>query len=98
MTPMPRALVGAALAGALLLGLLAAGTLLEARAAASEPLPPNLVADPPTGVFLETSSTEGGLTKEGEAKLLLRFNGYVHNKGPGALDFRGRREPPKVSQ
>jgi hypothetical protein len=58
---------------------------------------PNLVADPPGGVILETSTTEGGLTSGGEAKLLLRFNGYVHNKGPGALDFRGRREAPKVS-
>ena len=64
----------------------------------SEPLLPNLVADPPNNVLLETSTTEGGVTKEGEAKLLLRFNGYVHNVGPGAVDFRGRREAPKVSR
>jgi hypothetical protein len=64
----------------------------------SEPLRPNLVADPPDNVLLETSTTEGGVTKEGEAKLLLRFNGYVHNIGPGAVDFRGRREAPKVSR
>src|SRR5262249_11303189 len=50
------------------------------------------------GAILETSSTEGGVSKAGEAKLLLRFNGYVHNTGPGALDFRGHREAPKVSQ
>jgi Lysyl oxidase/Bacterial Ig domain len=93
MTRVSRTLLGVALAGSLCLGLLAIGTLREARAAGSEPLLPKLVADPPTGVFLETSSTEGGVSK-----LLLRFNGYVHNKGPGALDFRGRREAPKVSQ
>ena len=67
-------------------------------ALAAEPQLPNLVADPPSSVILETSTTEDGLTKEGEAKLLLRFTGYVHNKGPGAVDFRGRREAPKVSQ
>jgi hypothetical protein len=64
----------------------------------SEPLLPNLVADPPNNVLLETSTTEGGVSKQGEAKLLLRFNGYVHNVGPGAVDFRGRREAPKVSR
>jgi hypothetical protein len=69
-----------------------------APALAAEPQLPNLVADPPSGMILETSTTEDGLTKAGEAKLLLRFTGYVHNKGPGAVDFRGRREAPKVSQ
>jgi hypothetical protein len=72
--------------------------MAAAPAIAAEPRLPNLVADPPNGVILETSTTEDGLTKEGEAKLLLRFNGYVHNKGPGAVDFRGRREAPRVTQ
>lgn len=95
-TSRPAALLATVIA--LMLGMCLAP--LAERARATEPTPelPNLVADPPTGVFLETSSTEGGLATEGEAKLLLRFNGYVHNKGPGALDFRGRREAPKVSQ
>ena len=92
----PLALLATAIA--LMLGMCLAPLAERARATEATPELPNLVADPPTGVFLETSSTEGGLAKEGEAKLLLRFNGYVHNKGPGALDFRGRREAPKVSQ
>ncbi len=60
------------------------------------PLLPNLVADSPNNVSMETSTTDGGLSEAGEAKLLLRFNGYVHNDGEGALDFRGEREAPKV--
>ncbi len=81
---------GARAAAVLLLvltGLLGSG----AGARAATPQLPNLVADPPNNVFLETSTTEGGLKPEGEAKLLLRFNGYIHNVGPGALDFRGSR-------
>jgi hypothetical protein len=76
--------------------------LFAGQAAAAEPLLPNVVADPPTNVTLETSTTEGGLKSSGEAKLLLRFNGYIHNAGPGALDFRGSRasssEPMKAFQ
>jgi hypothetical protein len=72
------------------------------RAHAGEPAPPllpNLVADPPDNASLETSSTEGGLSATGsEPELLLRFNGYLHNIGPGALDFRGEREAPKLSR
>jgi hypothetical protein len=66
-------------------------------AAAATPQLPNLVADPPNNVALETSTTEGGLKGSGEAKLLLRFNGYLHNVGPGALDFRGSRSSPSES-
>jgi hypothetical protein len=65
--------------------------LAVAPALASEPRLPNIVADPPNNVTLETSTTEGGLKGSGEAKLLLRFNGYIHNVGPGALDIRGWR-------
>jgi hypothetical protein len=68
----------------------------EAVAGPPETLLPNLVADPPDHVELETSETEGGLRERGEAQLLLRFNGYVHNTGPGALDFRGERESASV--
>jgi hypothetical protein len=81
-----------ALALILALGLSLAATNLQAHASGSEPLLPNLVADPPDNTSLATDSSTG------TARLLLRFNGYVHNVGPGALDFRGAREAPKVSQ
>ena len=79
------------LLGSLLIALLLAGSLFAGRAAAVEPLLPNLVADPPDGSELTTDSSSG------TARLLLRFNGYIHNVGPGALDFRGSREAPHVS-
>jgi hypothetical protein len=81
-----------ALAVVLVCGLCLA--VLPGLARAAEPLLPDVVADPPNNVFLETSTTEGGLKGSGEAKLLLRFNGYLHNVGPGALDFRGSRKSP----
>ena len=74
------------------LAMLLAGGASAAHAA--EPLLPNLVADPPANISLETSTTEGGLKKEAPPELLLRFNGYLHNTGPGALDFRGSRKSP----
>jgi hypothetical protein len=72
--------------------LLCAGVIFQADASSPEPLLPNLVADPPDNVSLTTNSSAG------TTQLLLRFDGYVHNVGPGALDFRGAREAPKVSQ
>ncbi|HTR72265.1 MAG TPA: lysyl oxidase family protein [Solirubrobacteraceae bacterium] len=58
---------------------------------------PNLVATPPDTASLEVSANEGGIDMaEGEAKLLLRFDGYVHNDGYGALDMRGSRSAPIV--
>jgi hypothetical protein len=71
--------------------LLANAALLEAHVSGSELLLPNLVADPPDNMALVTSGIEG------KTRLLLRFNGYVHNTGPGALDFRGSREKPTVN-
>jgi hypothetical protein len=86
----------------LLLGLALAIATLAPQARAAEALLPNLVADPPAGISLETSTTEGGLKKEVPAQLLLRFNGYIHNLGPGPVDFRGSRsssaEPMKAFQ
>jgi len=97
-----RALAVLGLVFALGLALLCVAWLGSASAVAAEALLPNIVADPPDNVSLETSSTEGGLKGGGEAKLLLRFNGYIHNVGPGALDFRGSRksaaEPMKAFQ
>jgi hypothetical protein len=80
-------------AGALLLGALLLGCALSvgARAAAGATLLPNLVADPPDSQSIATD------TSTGTPRLLLRFNGYIHNKGPGAVDFRGSREAPNVS-
>jgi hypothetical protein len=92
---LPRTALWRGLALGLLLGLALVGTnlqALQAHASSSEPLLPNLVADPPDNTSLATDSS-GSTTK-----LLLRFDGYVHNIGPGALDFRGAREAPKVSQ
>ena len=90
------ALLLPALALALASTLLCALFLLAAAQAraAEAGLLPNIVADAPTSVTFETSTTEGGLKAAGEAKLLLRFNGYIHNVGPGALDFRGSRNSP----
>jgi hypothetical protein len=78
----------------LLVALLAlfAGAMRTAPAFAVTPLLPDLVADPPDNVSLATDSSTGA------SRLLLRFDGYVHNKGPGALDFRGSRSAPKVSK
>lgn len=48
---------------------------------------PDLVSDPPTGaalqLYLDADPTQ-------PRRLLLRFNGYVHNKGTGALEIVGR--------
>ena len=74
--------------------------LREARASSptSTPQLPDLVVDEPDYVSLSVSETSP-TGQPAEAKLLLRFNGYLHNKGPGALDFRGSREaPPNPSE
>jgi hypothetical protein len=85
---------------ALLLVLGLSLTVVVGQAHSAEPagLLPNLVADPPDNQSLETSNTEGGLKPDGESRLLLRFNGYIHNTGPGALDIRGSREKPAESK
>jgi phosphodiesterase/alkaline phosphatase D-like protein len=70
------------------------GIVTDQAHAHSVPELPNVVADPPGTGILEVSSTEGGLKSEGELELLLRFNGYIHNAGPGALEFRGSRTTP----
>jgi hypothetical protein len=78
--------------GGLLVGALHSAHGLEP----AKPLLPNLVADPPDNMILaaESESVEGSSTS---AQLLLRFDGYVHNIGPGALDFRGSRAKPTLS-
>ena len=54
-----------------------------AAVAATESLP-DLVADPPGSPVLQTYSRPGQANQ-----LLLRFEGYVHNQGAGALEVRG---------
>jgi len=73
--------------GVLILG----GALRPAKGAGSGPKLPNLVADEPNALGLSTDSSTG------TPHLLLRFNGYIHNRGPGAVDIRGTRIPPKLS-
>ncbi len=52
-----------------------------APAAAASDLLPNLVADPPANAELDVNT----------GHLLLRFDGFVHNAGPGPLEVRGQR-------
>jgi len=82
------------------LALLLAGVLRPAEGSEpAKPLLPNLVADPPDNMVLaaESESVEGS-NRGAPAQLLLRFDGYVHNVGPGALDFRGSRAKPTLSR
>ena len=46
---------------------------------------PNLVSDPASGAYLSVQSFAPG-----DDRLLLRFNSFVHNRGPGVLHIRGR--------
>jgi Lysyl oxidase/Bacterial Ig domain len=83
----------AALLALVVFALLLPGVTHEAHAAGSAALLPDLVADPPDGVELATSTN--GTTHV--TSMLLRFNGYIHNKGPGAVDFRGSRTAVQLS-
>src|ERR1700722_19679584 len=94
-----RPLVWFALVAALVFGAFVLGAVGQAHAGSEYEglLLPNLVATPPDNASIETSYDEGGLRKETvPAELLLRFNGYVHNDGEGALDFEGSRQAPKI--
>ena len=97
--PPYRPIAALVLVVALVVGLFLVGSRSQAHASSPAPLLPNLVADPPDNASFETSTNEGGLSgTKVTPELLLRFNGYIHNAGPGALDFRGEREAPKVSK
>jgi hypothetical protein len=87
----PRPVLVTAIAVAIALAL--ALTLRDARASSPTRELPDVVADSPDNISLavsEETPTGGHM----EPELLLRFNGYVHNIGPGALDFRGSRGTP----
>ncbi|MGH3862764.1 lysyl oxidase family protein [Actinokineospora sp.] len=57
---------------------------LPSRAAAATAALPDLVADPPGN-----SAAPQVYTDSTGSQLLLRFDGYVHNQGTGALEMRG---------
>jgi hypothetical protein len=77
---MQRWTLWAAARGSLALGIVLLG--LPAGAAAA-PVYPDLVADPPGKPSpAEVYSDAGG------ARLLLRFDGFIHNRGPGPLEIQ----------
>src|SRR6185437_10410145 len=80
-------LTGVAAAAAVLLA-----TIGSAHGAAPGTILPNLVADPVDGFEIQQASFGG------KSYLLLKFNGYIHNKGPGAVDFRGSRGAPTIKK
>ena len=73
---------------ALLLLALVVGSAVAwgSRRDAASDLLPHLVADPPGRVELDVEHNH----------LLLRFDGYVHNGGPGPLEVRGHRASASV--
>ena len=92
---MPHSLPRPLLVAAIAIGIAAALAMTLRNAQASSPTKelPDVVADSPDNISLDVSEetpTKGHM----EPELLLRFNGYVHNIGPGALDFRGSRSTP----
>jgi hypothetical protein len=55
-----------------------------APARAATDVLPDLVADPPANPLIQTYAHPDGTTH-----LLLRFDGYIHNRGLGAVEIRG---------
>jgi hypothetical protein len=87
------------ISAALIASLIASATATAAAApsALGAGVLPDLVADPPNRVELTVDAT----AKERPA-LLVRFDGFIHNKGPGPMEFRGERDswndPMQVAQ
>jgi hypothetical protein len=73
-----------AVVSASLLALAAPLTMASAAAAAAVPLLPDLVSDPPG-----PSRPPELYTDAQGSRLLMRMDGFVHNRGPGALEIRG---------
>jgi hypothetical protein len=65
---------------------LAAPLTLASAAAAAAPLLPDLVSDPPG-----PSEPPELYTDAQGSRLLMRLDGFVHNRGPGPLEIRGSR-------
>jgi hypothetical protein len=72
------------LATAAALVAIAGGAAVRGDAAPVTETLPDLVADRPANPALQTYSRPGSPNR-----LLLRFEGYVHNRGAGALEVRG---------
>jgi hypothetical protein len=62
----------------------AVGALVAASPSAAAPMLPDLVADPPVGGNQPVVYADA----QGQ-RLLLRMDGFVHNRGPGPLEIRG---------
>lgn len=77
----PRRLAPALLVGAT--GIAAAVSILAA-AAPDGAVMPDLVSDPPAFPVLQQYTYP-----DATQALLLRFDGYVHNIGPGPMELRG---------
>lgn len=70
----------------LCIAVLGLALLVPLATAAAGPTPlvlPDLVADPPANRHLQAYTPING-----ESRLLLRFDGFIHNQGDGALEMR----------
>jgi hypothetical protein len=84
MTDRSRGGIGPCLLGAWLAAALVLLLVAPRAAAQGAPVLPDLVADPPgVGHPLEVYDNGSG------DRLLLRFDGFVHNRGQGKLELRG---------
>ncbi|MFN8121209.1 MAG: lysyl oxidase family protein [Thermoleophilia bacterium] len=63
-----------------------------ASSAPTQPLLPDLVSDSPTGPRFDTYDPVNGT-----ARLLVRFDGYIHNDGDGPLDIQGNPNYPSTA-
>jgi hypothetical protein len=73
------------LPAALTIALLATGAVAPRALAVSPDLLPDLVADPP----MHPQPAQPAVLSDGQSHLLIRFNGLLHNIGPGPLEIRG---------
>ncbi len=80
----------AAMAGVVVTVVVALGLARSATGIGPDRALPDLVSDAPTGGVLQIYA-DADVTKP--RRLLLRFNGYVHNKGTGAARDRRPRSP-----
>jgi hypothetical protein len=76
--------IAIAMLGGLLACLLVCLLATTSAARAATDKLPDMVADPATNPSLQTYAYPDGTTH-----LLLRFDGYIHNQGAGAMEMRG---------
>ena len=63
-----------------------------ASSAPPAPLLPDLVSDAPTGPRFDTYDPVNGVPR-----LLIRFDGYIHNDGDGPIDVQGNPNYPTMT-